>query len=174
MLQLNDSRTGTDVTVRRSAAAIRIAVTGPPHDHPAGLSELRVCLTADLIRRILEDLHGVQVFVAVARDYPSGTLPSPTDDTLHRDLEELWIQPPASVPGWVDDVSALLAGPIDLVVEGKHERAGHAQRPPDAVLISVGAHGYLSGGDAALAGAVADSVDVSHLALSPAGLARAC
>jgi hypothetical protein len=84
-MRLVDSHTGNAARVGdRSGLVVRVVASSSPES----LTTVRVLLTADLVRRVLEELHGIQVFVTMAA--PDGATPQVLTDQLGR----FWIATP--------------------------------------------------------------------------------
>lgn len=110
-MRLVDAGTGDEVPVGcRRGAGVRVRVV-MSRSGPQSFDTMRVLLTADLVRRVLEQLHGLQVFV---------TLPGldQRDQATRRHLDSqfsrLWIatpEPETTAPTRAVKVSVSEAGP---------------------------------------------------------------
>jgi cysteinyl-tRNA synthetase len=99
MLRLVDSNTDRTIRFERPRGAmVRMCVGGPPAGRATSPDDLRAALVADIVRRVLEDLHDYQVFLTVVCP-PSD--PADTHDPGERDLNTnlgaVWIPPPADI-----------------------------------------------------------------------------
>jgi hypothetical protein len=119
MLRLRDPDTGALEPVPRRVGLVRMCVVGPARGHRAGADELRRLLTADLLRRVLEDLHQTQVLLVVLRADPRPADRGETGEgTLGRVLDALWFRPCSGFATTVGEAEQLLTGPIQLLVDG--------------------------------------------------------
>ncbi|MGI8306326.1 hypothetical protein [Saccharopolyspora hattusasensis] len=117
-LRILDSGTRSEVIVRRPPGGLfRMCLRLPEHS-PAGADGLRVLLVADAIRRVLEEIYGIQVQTAAA----IGT----ASNGWERALDALWIPPPIRAKS-IDDAAQLLGGPADAVLESGHESSPRGQ-----------------------------------------------
>jgi hypothetical protein len=116
---LRDPRTGALDPVPSCGGRMRMCVVGPAHGQRAGADELRRLLVADLLRRVLEDLHQTQVLLVVlhAGSGPADH-PQMAEGALGRELDALWFRPCAGFAETVGEAEELLAGPIQLLVDG--------------------------------------------------------
>ncbi|QRP42933.1 hypothetical protein [Amycolatopsis sp. FDAARGOS 1241] len=125
-MQLVDAPTGRAVVIgRRSGGVVRVraVVSG----RPDSLDTARVLLTGDLLRRVLEELHGMQVFVTLAgldRADPDMSA------ALARQLGRFWIAAPTP-----DDAAPARA--LEICVTGA-DAAAVTQHQAAAVRLSIG------------------------------------
>jgi hypothetical protein len=128
MVVLVDSRDGRTALVTRTRL-LRVCVRLDP---VSNAGNLRALVTADLLRRVVEDVHGGQVLLVVTTPAdPANLLP---------DLDALLIRPPAGTLDSFTAADAALGGPADVVVacpapdgaadvfpEALHLRVGHTE-----------------------------------------------
>ncbi|MBN9743291.1 hypothetical protein DMP23_19645 [Amycolatopsis sp. A1MSW2902] len=88
---------------RPPGATVRMCVPAPD---PAAPATLRAAVAADVVRRILEDRYGLQVFTTVVR--PGVDAPSRERAVLDRVFRALWIPGPAHVARSFSEVRAHL------------------------------------------------------------------
>lgn len=102
------SDTRTEVG-RLSERMVRLCVWLPSQRERLDFGELRALLTADLVRRVLREVHQRQVMVVAAGAAVDRA-------ALRSQLNPLWVQEPAGVVASLAQAPGLLAGPVDLVV----------------------------------------------------------
>ena len=117
-LILAESENERRFTPQRLAGGwLRISVRGLASGLHSGHSNLRVLLVADVLRRVVEDLHAGHVQLAIVR--PSAA--TETDDRLRLALpfapEIFSIRPSVGVDDCLDAAAELLAGRCDVIVE---------------------------------------------------------
>lgn len=105
VLELVDARTRTPQGVRTAPGGVLRMSARLGHD-AASLGQVRTLLVADMIRRVLEDVHTVQVLLAVIAD----------DRLPGIDLAELMIRPIAGVFTDMATAIAEVGGPVALEV----------------------------------------------------------
>lgn len=115
-LRILDSGTRSEVIVRRPPGGLFRMCLRLPERNPCGADGLRVLLVADAIRRVLEEIYGIQVQTAAAIE--------PSSSGWERALDALWIPPPIRAAS-IDDAAQLLGGPADAVLESGHESSSH-------------------------------------------------
>lgn len=110
MLAVDDAGTGRRVRVADGRPRMtRLCVPLRGEGGTLTGDELRALVTADLVRRVLEELHERQVMLAVAG--------SDIDRVaLRRQINPLWVQEPAGIANSLTDAPSALGGTVDLLV----------------------------------------------------------
>lgn len=146
MLNVRDPRSGAgvDIAVRRGGF-VRLHVEVGDQPGPPTVTDLRVLLLGDLVRRVLEEMDECQVFLTLTR-VGDGT--ATMSGSLARDLAELWIPAPAATAGTSRERP-------DLVVSSRPEASPGREGP----LLGVGAVTLAGAATPVLADLVTDGVD---------------
>lgn len=101
-------RSGREREVRAAPEGLRRLLTVLSPVGPTGLSDVRALLVADVLARLVEDLHGGQILTAVT----TGGAPS----GLARVIDAFGIRPPAVVAGATAAAVAQLGGAARLSI----------------------------------------------------------
>ncbi|MER5388453.1 hypothetical protein [Saccharopolyspora sp. NPDC002686] len=120
-LRFRDSETQAEVIIGPRRGLFRICLRRPAPGSASGAGELRLLLVADLLRRVAEDIHGMQVQTAVVAD----DVPEDWDGVL----DALWIPAPAGYARSLDDSAGVLGGPADVVLEHTPHDGSPASAP---------------------------------------------
>ncbi|MFC0860899.1 hypothetical protein ACFHYQ_01185 [Sphaerimonospora cavernae] len=129
MLTLVDTRRGDRLPLGWcTGRLVRLCASLPYVEAELSILGLRIAVVTDLLRRVLEELHGQQAMVAVAA-------PGMTETTLREQLEPLWVQAPAGVIDSPHAGAEVLGGPIDVLVTS----AGDTSAGTGILRLTVGA-----------------------------------
>lgn len=116
MLRVVDLATGREREIGPfpPGQVVRVCARGRWDGGRIGLDDVRVLLVADLVRRVLEELHAARVLhaVIVPDTLPDGALA----EAVRRLGETLMIRPPAGLVGSPAEATALLGRPADVLV----------------------------------------------------------
>ena len=125
-LVLANSREERRLTQRRLAGDwLRVAVLlhEPGPARLSRLNNLRVLLVADVLRRVVEDLHGGQVLLVFV--LPDAVVSDPADalwPILPLRSDAFGIRPPTGIADSLDAAAEVLGAPTDVMVAGPNGR----------------------------------------------------
>ncbi|HEY5857673.1 MAG TPA: hypothetical protein VIW24_27480 [Aldersonia sp.] len=99
-----------------AGSVVHMCVRMPPSDRSLMPEAVRMLVVADLIRRVLEDLHSAQVMLTLLA---SGT----SSPVVLGDLDKLMIRPPAGVFDSVDAAAAGIGARVALMVTAAQDES---------------------------------------------------
>lgn len=125
MLRLVDALTGTTVPFERPRGSALWLCVDP--GFPVSPQALRTVVVADVLRRVLEELHDLQVLVTLIQPADGG------GRDLRAELDALWVRPPTLVVDTIPD------RPVHLVVGPSAPGAPFVHNGRSPIWLSVGA-----------------------------------
>jgi hypothetical protein len=129
-------RSGREVAVRVAAAGLRRLLTVLPADQVA-LAGVRALLIADVLARLVEDLHGGQVLTAVAA-------PGLAASELGRVVDAFGVRPPAVAAGSPAAAVAQLGAAAQLTIVAADSPVPRDGEPGEGVGYLLGVGGVIA------------------------------